>query len=75
MAVAESMLRAGYGQRQIERALRRMSPSAGTESGRLGIFGSTSTIARTPLGDILATFDAAGFREFEVKCGGQILAD
>ncbi len=27
MAAAESMLRAGYGQRQIERALRRMSPN------------------------------------------------
>jgi hypothetical protein len=35
MAIAESMLRAGYGQRQIERALRRMSPSAETTSGLL----------------------------------------
>jgi hypothetical protein len=40
MAAAESMLRAGYGERQIERALRRMSPSVSSDSGRLGIFGS-----------------------------------
>jgi len=35
MATAESMLRAGYSQRQIERALRRMSPKAGKDSGLL----------------------------------------
>jgi hypothetical protein len=40
MAVAESMLRAGYGQREIERALKRMSPSVSTDSGRIGIFRS-----------------------------------
>jgi hypothetical protein len=40
MAIAESMLRAGYSQKQIERALRRMSPQAGSGSGRLGVFRS-----------------------------------
>jgi hypothetical protein len=37
MAIAESMLRAGYSHRQIERSLRRMSPNASSDSGRLGI--------------------------------------
>jgi hypothetical protein len=40
MATAESMLRAGYGQRQIERALRRMSPQAERDSGHFAAFGS-----------------------------------
>jgi hypothetical protein len=40
MAAAESMLRAGYGQRQIERALRRVSPNVSSDSGRLGIVGA-----------------------------------
>jgi hypothetical protein len=40
MAAAESMLRAGYGQRQIERALRRMSPKAESDSGHFAAFGS-----------------------------------
>jgi DNA primase RepB-like protein len=40
MAIAESMLRAGYSHRQIERALRRMSPNAGSDSGRLAVLGS-----------------------------------
>jgi len=48
MAAAESMLRAGYGQRQIERALRRMSPNVSSDSGRLGIFGSLRRLLALP---------------------------
>ena len=40
MAAAESMLRAGYGHQEIERALRRMSAHVPRRSSRLGIFGS-----------------------------------
>jgi hypothetical protein len=48
MAAAESMLRAGYGQRQIERALRRMSPNVSSDSSRLGIFGSLRRLLALP---------------------------
>ena len=40
MATAESMLRAGYSHREIERALRRMSPDAPRDSGPLRVFRS-----------------------------------
>jgi hypothetical protein len=66
MATAESMLRAGYGHREIERALRRMSAEAGRSSGRLAVF-RASMIARRPRPDLTATFGAAGFCEFEVN--------
>jgi hypothetical protein len=48
MAAAESMLRAGYGPRQIERAQRRMSPNVSSDSGRLGIFGSLRRLLALP---------------------------
>jgi hypothetical protein len=35
MATAEAMLRAGHGHREIERALRRMSPNVSSDSCRL----------------------------------------
>jgi hypothetical protein len=38
MAAAESMLRAGHGHKEIERALRRMSPEARRDSSRLAVF-------------------------------------
>jgi hypothetical protein len=40
MAIAESMLRAGYSHKQIERALRRMSPNVGSDSARITVLGS-----------------------------------
>ncbi len=40
MATAESMLRAGYGHHEIERALRRMSPSPSRDSALLAAFRS-----------------------------------
>jgi len=38
MAIAESMLRAGYGHQEIERIVRRMSPDAGSDSDLLAAF-------------------------------------
>jgi hypothetical protein len=40
MAIAESMLRAGCGHKEIERALTRMSPRARSDSGRLAVLRS-----------------------------------
>jgi hypothetical protein len=40
MVSAESMLRAGYGHKEIERALTRMSPRMRGDSGRLAVFRS-----------------------------------
>jgi len=40
LASAESMLRAGYEHREIERALRRISPNVSSDPGRSGIFRS-----------------------------------
>jgi hypothetical protein len=40
MALAESMLRAGHSHRQIERALRRMSPNAGPDQPRHAVLRS-----------------------------------
>jgi hypothetical protein len=40
LATAESMLRAGYGHKEIERALSRMSPDVGGDSGRRAGFRS-----------------------------------
>jgi hypothetical protein len=40
MALAESMLRAGYSHRQIARALRRMSPNAGMDQRRFAVLWS-----------------------------------
>ncbi len=48
MTVAESMLRAGYGHREIERALRRMSPNVSSDSGRLGVFRSLRGLLALP---------------------------
>ena len=43
MTVAESMLRAGYGHKEIERALRRMSPQGG---GRRFVVGAVRALTR-----------------------------
>jgi hypothetical protein len=40
LAIAESMVRAGYGHKEIERALTRMSLRMRGDSGRLTAFGS-----------------------------------
>jgi hypothetical protein len=54
LAIAESMVRAGYGHKEIERALTRMSPRMRGDSGRLTAFGSLRrllTWRAGPLGD------------------------
>ena len=65
LASAESMLRAGYGHREIERALRRMSPNVSGDSGRRGIFRSLGRLLPRRGRTLAATFGAAGFCESE----------
>jgi hypothetical protein len=60
MAAAESMLRAGYGHRQIERALSRMSPTVPSDSGRLGIFGSLRRLLALPTSKLHAPRQGTG---------------